>query len=277
MNKNNEMKHLALFGLLMLVFLPSSGAVMVSGVIFDPEVDAGDHVSHEITVSLKDTENATDLTAEICDWNQTLDGGNIIDQVGSVETPYSAKSFLKITPSSIHLEPGRSERILVEGDIPSDAAPGGRYAIVSLKSAPVAAPGVEDSGQKNQVSVVIAYNVLIMIKVRGDINQSAEITDLSIEEPVSARQQNMTLTLKNTGNFHYKPDIEVAIKDREGNVLANQTASRDSSIIPPFSNQIRISLNPESELEPGSYALEAIVSLKDGTLVVRKKTEIEVE
>lgn len=63
MNKNNEMKHLALFGLLMLVFLPSSGAVMVSGVIFDPEVDAGDHVSHEITVSLKDTENATDLTA----------------------------------------------------------------------------------------------------------------------------------------------------------------------------------------------------------------------
>lgn len=275
MKKGNEMVLLAFSALLFLIFLPCTQAVTVSGVIFDPEADAGEHVSHEITVSLRDTENATDLTVDLYDWNQTIDGGNIIDEEGNVKTPYSAKSFLKVAPSSIHLEPGSSEKVLVEGDIPEDAAPGGRYAIVSIKGAPRPAPG-EEEDQASRVSVVIAYNVLIMIKVRGDIDQSAEITDLSVEEPISAEQQNVTLTLKNTGNFHYKPDIEIAIKDKDGNSLANETLITDSSIFPPFSNEFKLSLNPESELEPGTYLLDAKVSLKDGTEVASKEMEIEI-
>jgi len=268
---------LAFSALLILVILPCCQAVMVSGVVFDAEADPGEHVSHEILVSSRQEENATDLTVELYDWNQTLDGGNIIDEDGSIKTPYSAKDFLSVTPKSIHLEPGGTEKILVEGGIPTDAAPGGRYAIVSIKGAPTPAPSDEGDGQSSRVSVIIAYNVLIMIKVRGDILQKAEITDLSVDDPVSAEQQNVTLTLKNTGNFHYKPDIQLKLKDKDGNTLANETLIRDSSIFPPFSNEFKLSLNPESELEPGTYLLEAKVSLKDGTEIASKEMEIDIE
>ena len=116
-----------------------------------------------------------------------------------------------------------------------------------------------------------------MIKVRGDILQTAEITDLSVEKPISPRQQNVTMTLKNTGNFHYKPDIELAIKDKNGNTLANDTLVTNSSIIPPFSHNFRLSLKPENGLEPGKYLISARVSLKDGTKIASKEMEIEIK
>lgn len=277
MKKYSYKALLALSALTLLILLPCSQAVMVSGVVFDPEADPGEHVSHEITVSLRETENATDLTVDLYDWNQTIDGGNVIDEEGSLKTPYSAKGFLKVTPQNIHLEPGSTEKILVEGDIPADSQPGGRYAIISVKGAPRSTPGEEGESQESRVSVVIAYNVLIMIKVRGDIIQTAEITDLSVDEPVSAEQQNVTLTLKNTGNFHYKPDIQLILKDKDGNIHANETLIKDSSIFPPFSNEFKLSLNPESELEPGTYLLEAKISLKDGTEIASKEMGIEIE
>lgn len=271
----NDMGLLAVLALILLTFLPCTQAVMVSGVIFNPEVNAGEHVSHEITVSQKSTENATDLTIDLYDWNQTIDGSNIIGEEGSVKTPYSAKSFLNVTPSSLHLEPGSTKKILVEGDIPVGTSPGGRYAIVSIKGSPKLAG--KDEGAAGQVSVVVVYKALIMIKVRGDILQTAEITDLSVEKPISPTQQNVTLTLKNTGNFHYKPDIELAIKDKNGNTLANDTLVTNSFIIPPFSHNFRLSLKPENGLEPGKYLISARVSLKDGTKIASKEMEIEIK
>jgi hypothetical protein len=271
----NDMGLLAVLALLLLIFLPCTQAVIVSGVIFNPEVNAGDHVSHEITVSQKSTENATDLTIDLYDWNQTIDGSNIVGEEGSVKTPYSAKSFLNVTPSSIHLEPGSTKKILVEGDIPADTSPGGRYAIVSIMDSPKLAGKGE--GTAGLVSVVVGYKALIMIKVRGDILQTAEITDLSVEKPISPKQQNVTMTLKNTGNFHYKPDIELAIKDKNGNILANDTLVTNSSIIPPFSHNFRLSLKPENGLEPGKYLISARVSLKDGTKIASKEMEIEIK
>ena len=271
----NDMGLLAVLALLLLIFLPCTQAVIVSGVIFDPEVNAGEHVSHEITVSQKSTENATDLTIDLYDWNQTIDGSNIVGEEGSVKTPYSAKSFLNVTPSSLHLEPGSTKKILVEGDIPADTSPGGRYAIVSIMDSPKLAGKGE--GTAGLVSVVVGYKALIMIKVRGDILQTAEITDLSVEKPISPKQQNVTMTLKNTGNFHYKPDIELAIKDKNGNILANDTLVTNSSIIPPFSHNFRLSLKPENGLEPGKYLISARVSLKDGTKIASKEMEIEIK
>ena len=271
----NDMGLLAVLALLLLIFLPCTQAVIVSGVIFNPEVNAGEHVSHEITVSQKSTENATDLTIDLYDWNQTIDGSNIVGEEGSVKTPYSAKSFLNVTPSSIHLEPGSTKKILVEGDIPADTSPGGRYAIVSIMDSPKLAGKGE--GTAGLVSVVVGYKALIMIKVRGDILQTAEITDLSVEKPISPKQQNVTMTLKNTGNFHYKPDIELAIKDKNGNILANDTLVTNSSIIPPFSHNFRLSLKPENGLEPGKYLISARVSLKDGTKIASKEMEIEIK
>ena len=271
----NDMGLLAVLASLLLIFLPCTQAVIVSGVIFNPEVNAGEHVSHEITVSQKSTENATDLTIDLYDWNQTIDGSNIVGEEGSVKTPYSAKSFLNVTPSSLHLEPGSTKKILVEGDIPADTSPGGRYAIVSIMDSPKLAGKGE--GTAGLVSVVVGYKALIMIKVRGDILQTAEITDLSVEKPISPKQQNVTMTLKNTGNFHYKPDIELAIKDKNGNTLANDTLVTNSSIIPPFSHNFRLSLKPENGLEPGKYLISARVSLKDGTKIASKEMEIEIK
>lgn len=266
---------LAIAVMLMLHTLSGTQALMVSGVVFSPEVNAGDHVRHEIVITLKDSENATDLTANISYWNQTIDGSNNPIEEGDINGQYSAKDFLTITPNSIHLEPGSIEKFIIEGDIPSDATSGGKYAIVTLKQPPK--EYIAGNGKTGRINTVIAYQILIMIKVMGEITQTGEITDLSIEEPTSSSQQNVAMILKNTGNFHYKPDINIAIKDKDGKIVANTTLIRDSSIFPQFSNRFSFSLTPDHELEPGRYDVEARVYLKDGTQIASKEKEITIK
>lgn len=257
-----------------LSIVPVSSAMGVEGVIFEAEAAPGQHVDHEMTVSLRDNEAPMDLQVDIQDWGQTLDGSNQEMEDGA-KPSCSARGFLKASPASFHLEPGESQKVLVEGDIPDDAGSGGRYALISVHSLPTVEEG--DEGSEGNVGVAVAINALVRLTISGtELLRKGEITDMRIEDP-SCEHQNISLVFNNTGNYHYKACARAALKDEEGNLLANSSSPLSSNIIPFASRIFSLSLTPEKELLPGTYCISATIEEEGGSLLAAKETEIEIK
>ncbi|MDM7913185.1 MAG: hypothetical protein QUS09_08825, partial [Methanotrichaceae archaeon] len=170
------MRSLVLFAklaLFLLLFVPVSFGLGVEGVIFEAEAAPGQHVDHEMTVSLRENEAPMDLQVDIQDWGQTLDGSN--QELGEGEkSNCSAKGFLHASPASFHLEPGGSQKVLIEGDIPENVGSGGRYALISVHS-PITVEA--DEGSEGSVGVAVAINALVRLTISGtELLKRAEIT-----------------------------------------------------------------------------------------------------
>lgn len=258
----------------LLIFMPASSALGVEGVIFEAEAAPGQHVSHEITVSLRENEDPMDLQVDIQDWSQTLDGSNQEQEDGAVAS-CSAKGFLQASPASFHLESGGSQKVLVEGEIPEDVGSGGRYALISVHSLPSVE---EEEDSEGNVGVAVAINALVRLTISGtELLRRGEITDMKIEDPSSCEHQNISLIFKNTGNYHYKACAKAALKDDEGNLLANSSSPLSSNIIPSASRIFSFSLTPEKELLPGTYCISAIVEQEDGSILATKEAETKIK
>ncbi len=90
-----------------------------------------------------------------------------------------------------------------------------------------------------------------------------EITRLTVDTPVSDKQQDVSIMFNNTGNVHYKVQIDAFLKDRAGNVLANASAPLSNNIIPGALRVFNLSLKPEDPLKSGEYNVSAEVRLDD--------------
>jgi hypothetical protein len=106
------MTHKSLIAVILLLSLaPTSFGLGVEGVIFEAEAAPGQHVSHEITVSLRENEGPMDLQVEILDWGQSLDGSNQELEEGAIAC-CSAKDFLRASPTEFTLSPESRRRSL---------------------------------------------------------------------------------------------------------------------------------------------------------------------
>jgi hypothetical protein len=108
--------------------------------------------------------------------------------------------------------------------------------------------------------------------------KKGEITNLSVEEPVSGEQQSVSLLFRNTGNYHYSGFAKAELMDTNGTLLSNATTPVTiSSMFPTFSRLFRLSLVPSSRLKPGTYQINATVNLEDGTILATKKTSFKIK
>jgi len=248
---------------------PISLALQVKGVVFKADVSPGEHIGHLITVSSDENSAPMDLVVELGGFGQTLGAGSVALGEEEDDSPYSARSFLEINPTSFHLEPGESQEVIVEGIVPNDVDSGGRYALVTFRSGPVASDG--------NVGIAVGANVPVFLTISGtDQMTTGEITDLGMEEPVSANSPRAYLIFKNTGNYHFKSLVKAELTDSYGDVIAEMTTPLSSSLIPPNSRRFDVTFNPSTELEPGTYSVTATVEMEDGTVLDSEETEFEV-
>lgn len=242
----------------------------VTGVILQGTGAPGDHVSFDMDVGIGKNDTPINLTLDILDWQQGLTGENLA--VDSHPSPYSAKDMLTVTPKSFHLEPNGTQHIVVDANIPKDAEPGGRYAMISVHRA---AEKVLSTGS---INTELAVNTLVLITVSAqDSRQTGEISGLSMNEPASGKQPEGSLIFNNTGNVLFRIHTDEVLKDKSGKVVANTSVSSDSSILPGAARIIKFSFQPNSTLQPGIYTLGANVSLEDGTALAAKSAEFNIK
>ncbi len=246
----------------------ASAGLGVSGAIIERNADPGETFDHEMTVSSDITSPPMDLTVDILGMNQTIDGDNMDLKEGEDSGPYSARTFLKATPASFHLEPGESQKVTIEGKIPYNARPGGRYALVNIHSLPIG---------NGTVGIIVAVEVPVRLTISGTgLKKSGRIEDLRLEEPISARQQNISLILRNTGNCHYKARAYAELVDIKGNAIAYASTPLSSNIIAGASRIFQISTATKKELKPGTYLVNATAKLANGSILDTKEVQFKV-
>lgn len=257
-----------IFSLLLFPVLPTATAGLgAAGAIIERNVNPGESFAHEVTVSADNTGDPMDIVVDILGLNQSLEGENIELSENEDSSPYSARTFLKASPSKFHLEPGKSQEVLVEGTIPSNAAPGGRYAMINIHSLPIG---------NGTIGIVVAIDIPVRLTIPGsEIAKTGMIEILELEEPVSLRRQNFSLILKNTGNCHYRARIDAAMKDKDGNVIANTSTPLSSNIVPDASRIFLSSFASENGMKPGAYCVNATVKREDGSILAAKEMQFK--
>jgi hypothetical protein len=247
---------------------PASAGLKVDGAVFDEAANPGEHVSHTAIVSTKPSDSPLDMMVEIFGYGQNEDGSSVALNETQDTSPDSARSFLKATPESFHLEPGESKSVVIDGTIPTDAAVGGRYAIVNILSA---------RPSNTSVGINVAVNIPVRITVDGiGILDAGEISNLTLHEPISGKEQDVSFIFKNTGNHHYKFLAEATVKDSSDRIVANTTAKQAARSVPNYSRRIELKLIPAESLPAGTYNLKIAVKTDNGTILASKETTFEI-
>ncbi len=251
---------LAILSLLALsLFLAPCSGVKVSGAIFEDDVLPGQETGHEIVVSLEKDAFPLNINAEVYGYSMNENGSNI--QIGPKEDtgPYSAREYLTVTPNEFEIQPGESKKFLVVADIPADAGSGGRYALVILKTLnPV-------EGNKN-VRILTAIQVPVLLRISGsEIVKSGVISDLKASK--SGDDAMVNLRFENTGNYHFKPMVNLALRTQEGETVGSTSQQSGSALLPDGKWFFSVPIDNESELTPGTYTIEASVTDERGTIL----------
>jgi methionine-rich copper-binding protein CopC len=255
--------------LLILAAGLASAGLAVGGANLEKSIAPGEHLSHVIKVATSASDTPMDIHAEVFGYGQSLQGLNTEQNASLDKSPYTARPFLKVSPSSFHLDPGKSQEVTLEGDIPKDVGSGGRYALVGVRTLPIG---------NGSVGFVLNIEVPIMLTINGsEIQNKGEIESLSIEEPISADKQQMSLTFKNIGNHHYNANVTAVVKDKDGQVVANASTPLVRPILPTYSRQVKLEITPNAPLKQGTYTADATVSLADGTVLTTKETSFQVK
>lgn len=271
MNTTTRRYPLLLIGILIfLVVCPGpASAITVIGAKYMETVNAGDTVTHAITVSTKETDIPMDIVIDTWGFGQTAGKSYSLRSAKEDTSPYSARKFITLDTTAFHLNPGESKKITATIVIPDDAGDGGRYAIISLHNA--------QSGN-GTTAYVTAVSIPVMLTIADStLQQAGSITDINVGEIVTGQPLHITTAFKNTGNIHYyKTRNTVTVSDSGGNVFG--TAGTEPSayaIIPTYTVNYDVTL--DKSLSPGTYEVKSVMSLEDGTLLDSKITAFEVK
>jgi hypothetical protein len=255
--------------LLLLAAGLSSAGIAITGAKFEKIVSPGDPITYVIQVKTDDSDPATDFMVDLFGIQQTNDG-SIMELNASLDNgPYTARPFLKVSPSSFHLDPGKTQKVTLEGDIPNDVGSGGRYAMVKIHSLPVG---------KSMVGTIIGIKVPILLTINGsEIRNAGEIKSVELIKSPSENKQRLSLLFNNTGNCHFYPILDVDVKDKDGNKVASVSVPRQSTLLPGNSRLFNPVLDPDTPLNPGMYSINATVSMENGTVLANKLTPLEIK
>jgi hypothetical protein len=247
----------------------ASPGLSVEPIVLGANVAPGDSRTFTMTVSSAPGDAATDILVEAMGLGQSLGGGYRELTEGEDTSPYSARSFIDISPQEFRLEPGASQEVEITVAVPSGIGDGGRYAVIYTHTKPATQSGT---------SIVSAVGSSVVLTLKGtELTQAGSITDFDIGELTSGEPIEVTAVLENTGNYHYKARAEATLRDGSGNELAADSASlTGTSIVPAYSRQFDFSLSPETELGPGTYYINLEVCLEDGTLIDSRTESLEI-
>jgi hypothetical protein len=259
---------IAISVIIILLFLCTapSLAIGVIGSKYMGGISPGGTDTYVMTISIGAGEPATDLTVNVAGFGQTLSGVYTPLTAENDVNPYSARSFITLDNSTIHLEPGTQQSVTATIKIPQDAGPGGRYAIIYIRSLPSASTNY-------QTAVVVPVFITVGGTTPAETGSILQITTGTV---TAGQPITITTTFKNTGNYHYYSAMnEVTVSDSTGALVANTSTSPMAYAIIP-GNTVQFVAQPNvNNLQPGTYTVDSKVLL-NGHVLDENSTKLTV-
>jgi hypothetical protein len=130
-------------------------------------------------------------------------------------TNFSLAEWINVEPETVLLQSNKTQDFVVTIDVPSNVEPGSHFGSVVFQTIPP-----EDDSAAALVSQEIAP--VILVKVAGDIKETAEIVEFKSNNTFYSNESAVTLIsrITNTGTAHFKPTGQIVIKNMFGSVVA---------------------------------------------------------
>lgn len=267
--ESKKMATMALvFVLLMVWCLAPVSAIGVMGAKYMGSIAPGGTDIHTMTVSIGADEKPTDIQIDVMGFGQAMDKGYISLDPANDLSPYSGRTLITLSNTTLHLEPGTSQDVKAAIKLPQNVGSGGRYAIVSVHA-------LAKTGQ----SFTTGVNVPVFITVSGStLTETGSILKVDTGVVTISQPIAVTTTFKNTGNYHYYRTInKVRLSDSKGNLIANVSTSPSTFAIIP-GNTVQFTVTPTvKDLPVGTYTVSSKVLLEDGRVLDEKTTTFEMQ
>jgi hypothetical protein len=236
--------------------LAAGPRLSVSGALLEWDLNPGESYVHTIGLTAP---SAMDVSINLAGLGHALDGG--IDPLTPQEDTglFTARPFISLNKTSLHLEPDVKQEVKATISLPAGIAPGERYADVFIMQADTDSEGV---------GVLVGTNIPIIIKTPGYTPvRTGSITGLSIPTTYTGKTLDIKTTFNNTGNCRItSAKNKVRIKDSSNNIKwQNEIEISSPSLLPNFPRLMDIKNN--TGLNTGSYTLTSEITQADGTLL----------
>jgi hypothetical protein len=258
---------LAIMLMMVLCIVPVSG-LSVSGAKYVGSISPGGTDTHIITITIGSGDSATDMIADVRGFGQDLDQSYKLLGPADDISPYSARSFITLDNSSLHVEPGMSKEITAKITIPQNAGAGGRYALIYLH--PIAG-----TGQTFTTGAIIP----VLITITGTTpTETGTIATVDVGNVVLGQPITIATAFKNTGNYHYYHTVNVVtVTDASGNIISNASTQPSVYAIIP-GNTVQYTVSPViNNLPIGTYTADSKVLLENGQVLDEKTTTFSVK
>lgn len=129
---------------------------------------------------------------------------------GTLDSKYSASSWVGIAPDSFTIKPHERQQLSYYIQIPSDARPGGHYAAVTFT--PLNKPGVLGTGS----SVTTQLGTLFYITVNGEVKQGARVSVFSAPFFQEYGPVKVQTEIANESDLHIRPAGTITLTNMLG-------------------------------------------------------------
>lgn len=137
------------------------------------------------------------LNVVVEDFASAGEEGEVTLEETSQNTAFSLASWIEPQVRDLVLQPGEEITVSFLINIPRDAEPGGHYASLLFASGGESTPGA--------AAVTQRVGSLILLRVSGNVTESAKIETFSAPSYSQSSPVNFTLRLLNEGNVHIQP------------------------------------------------------------------------
>ncbi len=247
-----------------------NAALKVEGAKIMMDVKPGTTYTFPMAVSIKSDEAVAEYAIDILSFGQSPDTGSYQGLQRCDDTsPYSACSYISVSPPIVKLQPGERKEFTATIRVPLNVGDGGRYAVILIH------PAAAGAGQASFATAVL---VPVMLTVEGsNVVETGEITGIMVGDAVAGKPIVVSTTFENTGNHHYYGTVNhVSVRDATGREVGFSKSEPFSRAIIPTST-VRFDTPLTAGLPPGTYMVVSRMTLEDGTLLDEESTTFSVK
>ena len=225
-------------------------------------VSPGQVLTEKMTVSIGNSDPATDVSVTVTGVAQSSTGGYILLDPAQDTNQDTARSFVTVDPSAFHLDPGQSQDITAIVTVPQNVGSGGYFALINIAEPPT-------TTSDSNVAIVYSVGVPVFLTIKGSqLNQTGTITGITAGTITNGQPINITTTFQNTGNIYFKVEGQTTITNDQGVMLDTiPMPLTSSSIIPGMSRDLNATFTPSGSLAPGTYNIRSVIMSSDSILL----------
>lgn len=179
----------------------------------DIKIEPGEQVTRTITVVNNTKEPVT--AVPVLEKFIASDDSGYPDQMlkGDPGNIQDATNWVELSEDMVTVPPFSTYDVEYAITAPEGAEPGGHYAAILFEP--------YDPNPVEGIKIQVRVASLLLINVAGDVEESAEISDLSLNSLKVYDDKPLTFNVgvKNTGNVHFIPEGRIVLKNAKGDVI----------------------------------------------------------